>query len=249
MKNGPKDTDESTDTYDTIDWLVKHVPGNNGKVGIWGISQPGFYATAGMIDAHPALVAVAPQAPVTDYYMGDDVYHNGAFMLAHRFSFYMGFRNREGDPAPPRARWLSTLAPPTATTSICGWARWPCDEKYFKHQQPMWNMNIDHTSYDENWQSRAIWKYLKAVKPAVMLVGGWYNLFAQQGSGVVLQRTGSLFVGRLAPLRIESSSVFNQRRASSGSASSGRFRTTCRIAPVLGSMACPRTRNPPSFRR
>ena len=72
VKNGPKDTDESTDTYDTIDWLVKNVPGNTGKVGMWGISQPGFYATAGMIDAHPALVAVAPQAPVTDYYMGDD---------------------------------------------------------------------------------------------------------------------------------------------------------------------------------
>src|ERR1019366_4109137 len=104
VKSGPKDTDESTDTYDTIDWLIHNVPGNTGKVGMYGISQPGFYATAGMIDAHPALVAVAPQAPVTDYYveveavapqapvtdyyMGDDSYHNGAFMLAHRFNFY-----------------------------------------------------------------------------------------------------------------------------------------------------------------
>ena len=96
-KKGPRDTDESSDTYDTIDWLVKNVPGNTGKVGLYGISQPGFYATAGMIDAHPALVAVSPQAPVTDYYMGDDVYHNGAFMLAHRFGFYQGFRDREGE--------------------------------------------------------------------------------------------------------------------------------------------------------
>ncbi|MCU1238018.1 MAG: peptidase, partial [Candidatus Solibacter sp.] len=96
VKSGPKDTDESTDTYDTVDWLIHHVAGNTGKVGMYGISQPGFYATAGMIDAHPALVAVAPQAPVTDYYMGDDSYHNGAFMLAHRFNFYMGFRAREG---------------------------------------------------------------------------------------------------------------------------------------------------------
>ena len=95
VKSGPRDTDESTDTYDTIDWLVKNVPGNTGKVGMYGISQPGFYATAGMIDAHPALVAVAPQAPVTDYYMGDDSYHNGAFMLAHRFTFLSGI---------PRAR-------------------------------------------------------------------------------------------------------------------------------------------------
>src|SRR5260370_18941342 len=70
---------------------------------MYGISQPGFYATAGMIDAHPALIAVSPQAPVTDYYLGDDSYHNGAFMLAHRFRFYQGFKQREGDPAPPRA--------------------------------------------------------------------------------------------------------------------------------------------------
>lgn len=100
VKNGPKDTDESTDTYDTVEWLIKKVPGNAGKVGIgmWRISQPGFYVTAGMIDAHPALVAVSPQAPVTDYYMGDDVYHNGAFMLAHRLRFYQGFRVREAIP-------------------------------------------------------------------------------------------------------------------------------------------------------
>src|ERR1035437_3083899 len=101
VKSGPKDTDESTDTYDTIDWLAKHVPGNTGKVGMWGVSQPGFYATAGMIDAHPALVAVSPQAPVTDYYMNDDVYHNGAFMLPPPFVFYMGFHEREGDFKPP----------------------------------------------------------------------------------------------------------------------------------------------------
>ena len=126
VKSGPKDTDESTDTYDTIDWLVKNVPGNTGKVGMYGISQPGFYATAGMIDAHPALVAVAPQAPVTDYYMGDDSYHNGAFMLAHRFNFYMGFRAREGAIRSRRSpRRPSSSARPTATISISNWARWP----------------------------------------------------------------------------------------------------------------------------
>jgi putative CocE/NonD family hydrolase len=182
VKNGPKDTDESTDTYDTVDWLVKHVPGNTGKVGMWGVSQPGFYATAGMIDAHPALVAVAPQAPVTDYYMGDDVYHNGAFMLAHRFSFYMGFRNREGDPAPPPRTLPFDYGTPDGYDfylSLGSLAN--ADEKYFKHQQPMWNMNIDHTAYDEEWQSRAIWKHLKAIKPAVMLVGGWYDNEDPQG--------------------------------------------------------------------
>jgi uncharacterized protein len=182
VKSGPKDTDESTDTFDTVDWLVKHVPGNSGKVGMYGISQPGFYATAGMIDAHPALVAVAPQAPVTDYYMGDDVYHNGAFMLAHRFSFYMGFRNRVGDPAPPVPTQRFDFGTPDGYDfylSLGSLAN--VDEKYFKHQQPMWNMNIDHTAYDEEWQSRAIWKHLKAVKPAVMLVGGWYDTEDPQG--------------------------------------------------------------------
>ena len=100
---GPKDTDESTDCYDTVEWVTKNVTGNTGKLGMWGVSQPGFFAAAGMIDAHPALVAVSPQAPVTDYYLNDDSYHNGAFMLAHRFRFYQGFRQREGDPAPPPA--------------------------------------------------------------------------------------------------------------------------------------------------
>jgi putative CocE/NonD family hydrolase len=182
VKSGPKDTDESTDTWDSIDWLVKHVPGNTGKAGMYGISQPGFYATAGMIDAHPALVAVAPQAPVTDYYMGDDSYHNGAFMLAHRFNFYMGFRAREGDPEPPQPTLPFQFGTPDGYEffldlgSIAN-----VDEKYFKHKQPLWNLNVDHTTYDDVWQSRAIWKYLKNIKPAVMLVGGWYDTEDPQG--------------------------------------------------------------------
>ncbi len=182
VKNGPQDTDESTDTYDTIDWLVKHAPGNTGKVGMWGVSQPGFYATAGMIDAHPALVAVSPQAPVTDYYMGDDVYHNGAFMLAHRFGFYMGFRNREGAPAPPPRTLPFDYGTPDGYDFFLNMGPLAnADEKYFKHHQPMWDMNIGHTTYDEVWQSRAIWKYLTAIKPAVMLVGGWYDTEDPQG--------------------------------------------------------------------
>ena len=181
---GPKDVDEASDTYDTIDWLVKNVPGNTGKIGMWGISQPGFYAAAGMIDAHPALVAVSPQAPVTDYYMGDDVYHNGAFMLNHRFRFYQGFRLREGDPAPP----------PPAPTPL-DWGT-PDGYEFFLNlggtcRTPTKNisrasslcglMNIDHPTYDETWQSRAIWKHLKNIKPAVMLVGGWYDTEDPQG--------------------------------------------------------------------
>ena len=182
-KKGPKDVDESSDCYDTVDWLVKNVPGNIGKVGMWGISQPGFFTTAGMIDAHPALVAVSPQAPVTDYYLGDDSYHNGAFMLAHRFRFYQGFRQRDGDPTPPPA----PATPFDAGTpdgyefylSLGSLAN--ADEKYFKHQQPFWLQNVENTSYNEFWKSRSIWRHLTGIKPAVMTVGGWFDQEDSQG--------------------------------------------------------------------
>jgi putative CocE/NonD family hydrolase len=182
VKNGPRDTDESTDTYDTIDWLITNVSGNTGKVGMWGISQPGFYATAGMIDAHPALVAVSPQAPVTDYYLGDDVYHNGAFMLAHRFAFYVGFRPRAGDPEPPQPTLPFQYGTPDGYQFYLDMGPLAnAEEKYFKHKQPFWTLNVEHTTYDEVWQSRAIWKHLKNIKPAVMLVGGWYDTEDPQG--------------------------------------------------------------------
>ena len=183
VKNGPKDTDESTDTYDTVEWLIHNLPGNTGKVGMWGISQPGFYATAGMIDAHPALVAVSPQAPVTDYYMGDDSYHNGAFMLAHRFNFYQGFRVRETNephlPPPPTPFSFGTADGYGFYLELGSLAN--AEEKYFKHKQPLWTLNVEHTTYDEVWQSRAIWRHLKNIKPAVMLVGGWYDTEDPQG--------------------------------------------------------------------
>jgi putative CocE/NonD family hydrolase len=179
---GPKDVDESTDAWDTIDWLVKHVPGNTGKVGMWGISQPGFYATAGMIDAHPALVAVSPQAPVTDYYMGDDDYHNGAFMLAANFGFYMGFRPRDGEPAPPKTAAPFDYGTPDGYEFYLNMGSLAdADATYFKHQQPYWTEHTTHTTYDDTWQSRAIWKYLKGIRPAVMLVGGWYDTEDPQG--------------------------------------------------------------------
>src|SRR3954451_13279583 len=95
---GPKDTDESSDTFDTIDWLVKNVKGNNGKVGQTGISYPGFYTVCGMIDAHPALVAASPQAPVTDWFIGDDWHHNGCLFLPHVFNFMANFGRPRPEP-------------------------------------------------------------------------------------------------------------------------------------------------------
>lgn len=181
-KKGPRDIDESTDAYDTIDWLVKNVPGNTGKVGVWGISQPGFFATASMIDAHPTLVAVSPQAPVTDYYLGDDVYHNGAFMLAARFNMYQGFRPRGDQPTPPVPALPFDYGTPDGYDfylSLGSIAN--AQERYFKNQQPYWDMNVKNPTYNDFWQARSIWKYLKNVKPAVMIVGGWYDQEDPQG--------------------------------------------------------------------
>src|SRR5208283_463536 len=97
VKKGPQDVDESSDTYDTIDWLVKNVPNNNGRVGMWGISYPGFFAAHGLMNAHPALKAVSPQAPMGDVGNGDDGYHNGAFHLAANFRFYSSFLPRQAE--------------------------------------------------------------------------------------------------------------------------------------------------------
>jgi putative CocE/NonD family hydrolase len=123
---GAKDTDDSTDTYDTIEWLTKNVANNNGKVGIWGISYPGFYAAFSLIDSHPALKAVSPQAPMGDVGNGDDSYHNGAFYLAANFGSIAasnpGQAIRRG---PPLSSRPSIMERPTPTISICVWARFP----------------------------------------------------------------------------------------------------------------------------
>src|SRR5688500_3800052 len=107
---GPRETDESTDTWDTIDWLVKNVPNNNGKVGMWGISYPGFYAAAGMIDAHPALAAVSPQAPIADWWY-DDFHHNGALFLPHAFNFLSSFGRPRPEPTTERSSMVEHGTP------------------------------------------------------------------------------------------------------------------------------------------
>ena len=115
---GSKDIDESTDAYDTIDWLVKNVPLNNGKVGLLGISYPGFYSAAGMIDAHPALKCVSPQAPVSDWFIGDDFRHNGALVPGPRFSLPVVLWPAARPSPRGSRRSRSTTKRPTATSSI-----------------------------------------------------------------------------------------------------------------------------------
>ncbi len=101
-KHGKQDVDESSDMYDTVEWLLHNIPNNNGKAGIWGISYPGFYTAASIIDSHPAIKAASPQAPMINLFMGDDSYHGGAFMLDANFGFYVGFKPQE-NPTPPPA--------------------------------------------------------------------------------------------------------------------------------------------------
>ena len=103
-KGGPQDIDESTDAYDTIDWLVTHVANNNGKVGMMGISYPGFYTAAGMIDSHPALKCASPQAPIADWFIGHDIHHNGAFYLPHAFRFFSRFGQKLEEPTREQAK-------------------------------------------------------------------------------------------------------------------------------------------------
>jgi putative CocE/NonD family hydrolase len=175
-KHANTDVDESSDTYDTIDWLVKNVPNNNGRVGIWGISYPGFYAAAGIIDAHPALKAASPQAPIGDLFMGDDSYHNGAFMLAANFGFYVGFLPRTGGPsASAGPNFDFDYGTPDTYDFFLRLGSLANSTKYYKTPNPYWTDNIDHTTYDEHWKSRSLVPHLKNIKPAVMTVGGWFD--------------------------------------------------------------------------
>ena len=175
-KAAKTDTDESTDTWDTVDWLVKHVPCNNGRVGMWGVSYGGFYVSAGMIDAHPALVAVSPQAPVTDYFLGDDSFHNGAFMLAANFGFYTAFKPRTGEPAPPDPRIPFAYGTPDGYEFYLALGPlWDGAERFALNANPHWRINLEHTTYDDFWKARSIWRHFRNVTPAVLTVGGWFD--------------------------------------------------------------------------
>jgi len=179
-KKGDADIDESTDTWDTVDWLVKNVRGSNGKVGIAGISYPGFYTAAGIIDSHPAIVAASPQAPVADWFAGDDWHHNGAFFMAHMFNWM----SRDGRIRPEPTKDYSLTFKYGTPDGYEFFRRIETlqefDARYLKGEVPFWKETLEHGTYDEFWQSRNIRPHLKNVKPAVMTVGGWFdaeNLF------------------------------------------------------------------------
>lgn len=177
-KHGKADIDESTDTYDTIDWLVHNVPHNNGRVGMWGISYPGFYAAVGAVNAHPALKAVSPQAPIADWFLGDDDHHNGAFFLLDNFAwdFNSGFDWPRSGPSrtqvSPGLRYDSNDAyqfylnlGPLSNAN----------ERYFHGKVPVWNELMEHGTYDAYWQARNLLPHLRNIKPAMLVVGGWFD--------------------------------------------------------------------------
>lgn len=170
------DTDEASDTYDTIDWLIKNIENNNGKVGAFGISYPGFYATMAALSNHPALKAVSPQAPVTDWFMGDDFHHNGAFMAMDGFSFYTGF----GKPRPkPTTVGPTGFSFPTMdgyefylrTGSLQNLARLMGDSIAF------WKDMYSHPNYDDWWKARNPRNFVQHISPniATLEVGGLFD--------------------------------------------------------------------------
>ncbi len=173
-KKNKTNIDESTDTYDAINWLIKNIPNNNGNVGVFGISYPGFYSTMAAASNHPSLKAVSPQAPVTEWFMGDDFHHNGAFALMDAFSFYSSF----GLPRPE----------PT-TKSLPGY-KFPNKDNYdfflttgafqhfgklFSDSVRFWKQLAAHPNYDGFWQERDARKAAVNLKPAMLVVGGLFD--------------------------------------------------------------------------
>ena len=180
-KKAGKDIDESSDTFDTIDWLVKNVPNNNGKVGTYGISYPGFYVSAGMIDAHPALKAASPQAPISDWFVGDDFHHNGVLFLPHCFNFMANFgKPRPGPITKDQFLKFDHNSKDGYDFFLNMGSVYNADAKYYRGDVAFWTEVMKHPNYDDFWKSRNLRQHMKAVKPAVMTVGGWFdaeNLF------------------------------------------------------------------------
>ncbi len=176
-KKSSQETDESSDTWDTVDWLLKNIGNNNGRVGIWGISYPGFYASASLPDAHPAIKAVSPQAPVTDEFIGDDANHNGAFFLLDNFDFDNFFDIKRPVPVKEYGGNIFRVDIRDAYQFFLdlGPLKNANDARYFNNQGKIWNEYMEHSTYDAYWKARNIRPHLKNIRPAVLVVGGWFD--------------------------------------------------------------------------
>ncbi|MBN2265810.1 MAG: CocE/NonD family hydrolase [Candidatus Aminicenantes bacterium] len=174
-KKTPSDVDESSDAYDTVEWLLANVPNHNGRVGVWGSSYPGFTAAMAAIGAHPAVKAVSIQAPMGDLFLGDDGHHNGAFYLSHYAGYSYGIWVNRDEPAPFHGRSFPYGTPDGYDFFL---NLGPLDNitaAMFKEPNGIWDEAMAHETYDSYWQSRSIYRHLLGIKPAVMVVGGWYD--------------------------------------------------------------------------
>jgi len=168
-KQDGKAIDEGTDTHDTIDWLLKNVPDNNGRVGMLGISYPGWLTVMGMLEPHPALRAVSPQASPADMFLGDDFHHNGAFRLSYGFEYVAMMETNKLNTSFKFDRhdtfeWYLKLG---ALSNV--------NPKYFQGKMPTWNDFVAHPNYDDFWQKQAFAPYLNKVTVPTLNVAGWFD--------------------------------------------------------------------------
>ena len=175
VKKTAQDVDDASDTYDTIEFLLKNVPNNNGKVGIWGISYPGFFTSASIIDSHPALVAARPQAPMTNLFEGDDGYHGGAFMLSANFGFYTGFKPSQNPELPKPTTRFDFGTPDSYQFYLNAGSLENLGKKYLNDSNWLFNDQVRHDTYDDYWKTRDLSQHMKNVHCAVLVVGGWYD--------------------------------------------------------------------------
>ena len=180
-KKSSQDVDDSSDLYDTIDWLLKNVPNNNGNAGIWGISYPGFFTSASIIDSHPALKAASPQAPMTDLFMGDDAYHGGAFMLAANFGFYSQFKPQDNPQLPPKNPSSFDWGTKDAYDFYLQTGPLANLRKYLEGKSALWDDQVKHDTYDDYWKARNLAPHMKNIHCAVLTVGGWFDAEDLQG--------------------------------------------------------------------
>ncbi len=200
-KRSSQDIDESSDTYDTVDWLVKNIAGNNGRVGVRGTSYPGFYSSMAAIAAHPAIKAVSPQAPVTEWMGGDDFMHNGALLLPHAFDFYASFGWPRAQPSQTDFRQFNHGTPdgyefflnklgPLANAN----------PKFFHDSVAYWDTIAAHPMWDTFWQARSARPHLRDLKPAMLWVGGWFdteNLWGALNAYAAAEQQSSRTTNRL----------------------------------------------------
>ncbi len=174
-KKTNKDIDEASDTYDAIDWMIKNVPGNNGNVGVFGISYPGFYSTMAALSNHPALKVVSPQAPVTDWFVGDDFHHNGAFMLMDAFAFYSTFGRPRPEPTSVGPAAFDYSTQDNYSFYLQNGALSNFSKKYMGDTMKFWTDLMNHPTYDAWWKARNVRNFIKNVKPVTLVVGGLFD--------------------------------------------------------------------------